>query len=222
MTLDELTKELYSHVRDEWLRDTYFKIWLNGAILGIATDFLLPGLKRLEPFNLPVNTSGWLFDMPEVFHKKVFQCRTTAWARVYVLDCIADLDVLDISHAKTGTAITHVAVDVERRKLGVYPRANDTARLWFFDKPPVLDLPGDKLLCIPEGFQRRVVIPKAIVIAYPHLQDMGVQPPHPSLKFWEDKYSEGLYGDPKGDIGMVHYLAAQQPLRVHLGRQHLP
>jgi hypothetical protein len=160
--------------------------------------------------------------MPEVFCKKVFKVRTAAWGQVFRLDCLADLDALDEDHDTIGTAITHVAIHTERRKLGYYPRADDTARLWFFDKPTVLDLPKDPLTCIPEAYQRSVVIPKAIIIAYPHLQDMGVQTPNPSLTFWQSEYSKGLYGSPKGEIGMVHYLAAQQPIRVHLGRQHLP
>lgn len=222
MTLDQLTTELFAHVRDEWLRDNYFKTWINDAILGIATDFDLPALERIEPFNQPTLASTWLVDMPEIFCKRVSKCRNVAWNKVHVLDCMADLDVLDEDHNETGTAITHIAVNQERRKLGYYPKAADTARLWFFDKPPVLDQPNDPLTCIPEAYQRRVVIPKAILIAYPHLQDMGVQTPHPSLAFWHGEYSKGLYGSPKGDIGMVHYLATLRPIRVHLGRQHLP
>jgi len=221
MTLQEIINELFAHVRDDYLRDNFFKAWINSAILSIATDFDLPALKRAMPFNHPVNSTTWLVDMPEVFHKKLFKARNVDFNMVYVLDCLADLDVLDEDHSETGTAITHVAVDTEKRKLGYFPMADDTARLWFFDKPTVLDLPADPLTCIPEPFQRRVVIPKAILICYPHLQDMGMQSPHPSLNFWEGEYSKGLYGSPKGEIGMVHYLAAQTPPRVHLGRQHL-
>ena len=222
MTLEELTKELFAHVRDEWLRDNYFKSWINDAILKIATEFDLPALKRIEPFNLPVNSSTWLVDLPEVFCKKVFKVRTAAYGTVFLMDCLADLDVLDEDHDTVKSTFTHVAIHTERRKLGYYPKADDTARLWFFAKPAVLDLPRDPVTCIPEAYQRSVIIPKAIIIAYPHLQDMGVQTPNPSLTFWQSEYSKGLYGSPKGEIGMVHYLAAQQKPRVHLGRQHLP
>lgn len=222
MTLQELINELFAHVRDDWLRDNYFKGWINDAILKIASEFDLPALKRDQPFNLTTTTTAWQASLPEIFHKKIFKVRNFAYGRVFVLDCMADLDVIDEDHDVTGTAITHVAFNTEKRTLGYYPKSDDTARLWFFDKPAVLDLPGDRLTCIPDQYQRAVVIPKAICIAYPHLQDMGVQTPHPSLAFWQTEYSKGLFGTPKGDIGMVHYLAAQQPLRVHNGRQHLP
>jgi len=222
MTLAELAFELFAHVIDEWLRDNFFKAWINDAILKIATEFDLPALKRIEPFNLPVASTGWLAALPEVFCKKVFKVRTSAWGKVHLLDCVADIDALDEDHDTTGDAITHVAIHTERRMLGYYPKADDTARLWFFDRPTPLDLPNDPLTCIPEAYQRSVVIPKAVIIAFPHLQDMGVQTPNPSLTFWHSEYSKGLYGSPKGEIGMVHYLAAQQKPRVHLGRQHLP
>jgi len=222
MTLTELIAEIYELVRDDHLKANYFKTWINDAILAIATDFHLPALKRLEPFNLPVNAAAWLFDLPECFHKKVFQARNSSWNRITILDSIADLDRKDVDHDETGPAVTHIAVDEMKRKVGVYPKAADTVRLWFYEKPEVLDLDADTLVCIPAQFQRRVVVPRVIMTAYAHLQDMGVDAPHQSLAFWEKEYAKGLYGFPQGEIGMVHYLATLKPLRFHGGSNPLP
>jgi hypothetical protein len=220
MELRELMDEIYLHVRDDHLKENFFKAWINEAILAIATDNRLPALKRNEPFNLPVNTGAWLYDLPEVYHQGFVKCRNLNWDTVTILGSLDDLDSWDIDHDETGEAITHVAV--RDRKLGVFPKANDTARLWFSNKPEVLDLPTDRIICIPEQFQRRVIIPKVVILAFPIIMDMGVDMPHKSLAYWQGKYSEGLFGSPKGEIGMVPWLAAQRPPRRHGGRQPLP
>jgi hypothetical protein len=220
MTLQELTDEIALHVRDDYLKENFFKGWINDALLAIATDNRLPALKRNEPFNLPVNPGAWLYDLPEVYHHGLFRCRNLAWAPVTLLDTISDLDSWDIDHDETGDEITHAAV--WGNKLGVYPKANDTARLWFQNKPEVLDVPENRVVCIPEQFQRRVIIPKVIIQAFPIITDMGVEMPHKSLSYWQQKYSEGLFGSPRGEIGMVPWLAIQKPIRRHGGRQPLP
>ena len=220
MTLQELMDEIVLHVRDDYLKENFFKGWINDALLAIATDNRLPALKRNEPFNLPVNTGAWLYDLPEVYHHGLFRCRNLAWAPVTILDTISDLDSWDIDHDEAGDEITHVAV--WGNKLGVYPKANDTARLWFQNKPEVLDVPENRVVCIPEQFQRRVIIPKVIIQAFPIITDMGVDMPHKSLSYWQQKYSEGLFGSPRGEIGMVPWLAIQKPIRRHGGRQPLP
>jgi len=220
MTLQELQNELFTHVRDEYLRDNYFKAWLNEAIRALAKQFDLPALKLKEPFNHPVNTGAWLYDMDESFCHKVFKARNVNWNTVTILDNTEYLDAKDIDHDETGDEITHIAVD--GRVMGVYPKANDTVRLWFFERPGYLDLPTDPCTCIPDEFQRSVIIPKAVLKAYPVLQDLGVSIPDNALAYWTAQLSIGLYGSPQGEIGMVHWLAAQEPLRKTGGRDPLP
>jgi hypothetical protein len=58
MTLEELTRELFAHV-DEWLRDNYFKSWINDAILKIATEFDSPGAEENRAVQ-PAGRLNWL------------------------------------------------------------------------------------------------------------------------------------------------------------------
>jgi len=220
MTLQELENEIYLHVRDDYLKVNFFKAWINEAILVIATENHLPALERSVPFNLSVTTAAWLYDLPEVYLKGLVKCRNKDWQPVTILRDHSDLDTRDIDHDETGEAITHVAV--KDRKLGIFPKANDTARLWFCDKPEVLDMPNDPVVCIPPQFQRRVIIPKVVIIAFPVIMDMGVDMPHKSLTYWQGEYSNGLYGSPRGEVGMVPWLVAQRGVRRHGGRQPLP
>lgn len=219
MQLQEIENEVHLHIRDAYL-STFYKTWINDALLLLATEYDFPALKRKSPFGLPVNTGAWLYDLPDEFLKDVFKCRNVDWKTVYILDSIQDLDAKDIDHDETGDAITHIAVD--GRVLAVFPKADDTARLWWFDKPDYLDLPTDSPIFIPSQFHRSVVVPKTIIMAYPAIQDMGISEPVASLKFFEMKLSEGLYGRPGGEIGMVHWLADQEPLRRTGGRESLP
>lgn len=218
MTLREIMEELSQHVRDETLRDIFFKKWINDAVLGLAEEFQLPALKLLEPHNMPVNSSTWLHALPETFHKELFKCRSVDWGRVGILSSVSALDELDPDHDEVEATVRFVAVSEEHRNLAIFPKADTTVRLWFYRKPEVLDSEEDRLTCIPEAYQRRVLIPKVIVDAFPMIQDMAVQPPGPSIGYWRTKYSEGLFGSPKGEIGMIPYLAARNAPRVHLGR----
>lgn len=221
MTLQELMDELFEHVRDEFLRDNFFKKWINDAVLGIATECFLPELELIEPHNLPIDSSTWLHSLPENYHKELFRAATVNYEPVGVLQSVSSIDRLDPDHDQIEDHVSFTAVHTARRKLAVFPRATTTIRLWYYEKPPVLDLPEDSLTCIPEPYQRRVIIPRLIIDAYPQLQDMAVQQPGPSIKHWQVEYARGLFGTPKGDIGMVNYIASQTPPRVHLGSQHL-
>lgn len=221
MTLQELMDELYELVRDECLRDAFFKKWINAAVLGIASDFDLPALELIEPYALPITSDNWLHNLPDSYHKKLFRAAAVDYADIGVLGTVAEVDRLDPDHDEVEDYVSFVAAHDERRKLAVFPKSTTSVRLWFYEKPEVLDLEDDPLTCIPDQYQRQVLLPRLIIDIYPSLQDMAVQAPGPSIAHWQRQYSRGLFGVPKGDVGMINYLAAQRPPKVHLGRQHL-
>jgi hypothetical protein len=107
-------------------------------------------------------------------------------------------------------------------KLGVYPLANDTLYLWYYQKPdPLLD-DGDSPRWMPEAYHYRVIVPKIIIKNFQLLQDLIKDAPHQSLAYWEEQYRKGLYGEPRGDIGLINFLARCKKPRRHGGRNPLP
>lgn len=220
MTLADLMEELETIVVDDSLAP-FYKRWINEAILEIATDFDLPALRLIEPVEFPVTESDWLYDAPENFHKKLFRAVDSSYNPIKVCRTIDTLHDLDIEHTETGEHLTHLAV--QDRKIGTYPKATETARLWFYELPDPLENPEDPVTCIPEAYQPRVIIPKLVVKNFKLLQDMVVAPPHQSILFWQEEYRQGLYGSPRGDIGLIYYLVKERGgPRRHGGRDPLP
>lgn len=223
MTLEELRTVLYEHVRDEYLRDNFFDRWLNMAVLRLAKEFLLPALRRLEPYSFTINTTNWLYTLPDEFLKMVFKIMNTDYSYVTILDHLDQIDSMNPAHDDTYDYVTYAAVDVEQRKLAIYPKPTTTTtlHLWYYTKPVVMEADSDSPTCIPEVYHETVLVPRVIIDAFPMIQDMAVQQPGPSLQYWRTVYREGLFGSPKGEVGMLNYLASLKKPRISLGPQHL-
>jgi hypothetical protein len=63
-----------------------------------------------------------------------------------------------------------------------------------------------------------VIIPKVVTKNFRALQDMVIAAPHQSIMFWQEEYRQGLYGSPRGDIGLLNFIAREKPPRRHGGR----
>ena len=219
MNLEELKSELSLIVMDSSL-ETHFTDWINNAILEIAKDFSLPALKLKEPVTLSTTESDWLYDLASSYHKNLYKCADGDWNKVTVRRDLDDIDSLDIDHDDTGSLVTDVAV--RDAKIGIYPMADDTLRLWYYEKPTDLADNGDELICIPADYHYRVVVSKVVVRNYHLLMDMSTNPPHRSLSWWRNNYSEGLFGVPGGDIGLINCLARDRKPKRRGGKCPLP
>jgi len=227
MNLGELEAALSLIVQDKSL-EPYFKDWINNAVLELATDYELPALKLLTPYSMPVDTSTWLHPLPGDcnYLKLLFRCANGDWGRVHVehqgkpID-ISYLDHRDIDHDETGDHVTHAAVadTGDKQYLGIFPLATEILKLWFYQKPALLDKPEDVPVCIPAAFHERVILPRVIIKNYQLLQDQVENFDPKGLQYWDGKFKEGLYGSPMGTIGLINYLLkAQGGPRRHGGR----
>lgn len=228
--LSDITAALALVVGDPRLAD-FAQSWVNEAVFDIATEIDLPRLKIAEPAPVTVTTAGWLFDVPEDYHKGLFACENSTRDMLGVSMrhpqgqrfSIEDINALDSDHDETATNVDTVAICDEKRKLAVYPKANDTLYLWFFEKPENLDSENSRLVCIPRPYVWKVLIPKLVIRNFEVLVDMMVDMSDRPLLYWERKYREGLYGSEGGDIGMLNYFAKQKGKpRRHGGRDSLP
>jgi hypothetical protein len=221
MTLAELMEELETIVVDDSLSQ-FYKRWINEAILEIASDFHLPALRLIEPVSLPVTVADWLYDAPDNFHKNVFRAADSAGCPIGICRTIDGLHSLyhDVAHSRTEDHVTHLAV--QDRKIGIFPRAEESIYLWFCEKPAPLDKPDDEVTCIPAPFQPRTIIPKLVIKNFRLLQDLVVNPPHQSILFWQEEYKTGLHGSARGEIGLINYLAMEKGPRRYGGRDPLP
>lgn len=213
MNLARLKEELMVVIRDPSL-EPYFANWLNDAVNEIATDFDLPYLRLLSPVDFTVTTATWLYDPPATYHKKLFKARDSDWTNIYVCKRWEELDALDIDHDETGDHVTTVGVTEEAQKIGVYPLANETIKLWYYKLPIDMTDEDDEPDCIPAQFRGRILVSKVVIKNFKLLQDLMVQTPHQSLLWWEEEFRRGLYGSPRGDIGMINFFAkARKPKR---------
>ena len=215
MTLAELMEEIGNIVVDSSL-EPFYKRWINEAILEVAADFALPALRLNEPVSLPVTTSAWIYDAPATYQKQLFRAADSVFTPIRILPDLDSLDERDLDHDETDSHVTHLAV--RDRKIGVFPKAAESIKLWFYKFPTLLKDPDDVPTCIPTAYHSRVIIPKVVVKNFRALQDMVIEAPHQSIMFWQEEYRQGLYGAPRGDIGMINYLAREKPPRRHGGR----
>jgi hypothetical protein len=207
MNLGEMEQRLALIVRDSSLEPEFARM-INDAILELAADFDLPALKLLTPVNLPVTADNWIYPLPENYHKKLFKVMDSDWSPVGIVRSVDDLDKLDPDHDETDTHVTRVAVHDTgvTKSLCVYPKAGDTLRLWYYEKPAVLTDPEDSPDCIPHEFQERVIFPKIIIKNFQLLLDQVENPDFKSLQYWEGKQREGLYGSAAGPIGFINWI----------------
>lgn len=220
MNLAALEAELGLIVQDSSLQP-YFRDWLNQAVEELAADFCLPSLRVMEPYPLGVYKSQWLYNLPDNYQKGLFRvCRGPDKTPVTILQDMAYLEALDINHIATGNQVTKVAVS--GRQIGVYPLADDTLWLWYYRQPVPMENPEDEPDGIPVPYRARVLIPKVVIKNFRLLQDLMTQPPHQSLAWWTEEYRNGLYGSPRGEIGLLNFFAREKRPRRHGGRDPLP
>jgi len=222
MTRGELKAELALLISDDSL-DVYFDTWIYDAVMKIAADFELPGLKLYEPNTLTTTTSDWLYDMPAtdpVFHKKCFKCRNENGDKLTILNTIAVIEELDYDHDETGDNVTNIAV--EYNKIAIFPKANDVLSLWYYKKPQDVTDDNGEFTCILPEFHETVLLPKVVLRGFEKIEDMAINPPHKGILYWKDKYREGLYGTKGGDIGFIHFLAKLKGVRKYGGHNPLP
>jgi len=187
---------------------------LNDTILELAADFELPALRLLDPIPLTVDDSKWLWPMPDSFHKKLFRAANsslTLWGHVHIHHDIEDLTRRNQAHDITGPHVTDVAAAMQGEAwfLGIYPLplVPNILPLWFYRKPAVLKLPAHVPDCIPPEYHYRVIVVKTILRNFRLFTDAIEDGPMKSITYWEELYRRGLYGEPRGDIGLVNYLA---------------
>jgi hypothetical protein len=210
MNLGELEAALDLSVQDKSLRGHYAQ-WLNTAILELAAALELPALKTTTPASIVCTTAAWLFALPADFLKKPFRCADSNYDEIKIYRTLEYLDLLDLDHdevAETDGHITQVAVT--DTQIGVYPKANETIYLWYYKKPTLLTSASDVPICIPGAYHDRVIIAKATLKAYEHLQDQVENFDTKGLQYWQGKLAAGLRGSPVDGPGLVHYLSKIQ------------
>jgi hypothetical protein len=223
MNLGQMQAELSLIIKDASLQP-FLTDWINNAILEVAADFELPPLKLVDPVDLEVDTSAWLWLLPDDFHKKVFRVQ---WQdsdgvlhRVHIVEHIDHLSGRD--HTLTADAVAEVVETVQgnRHYLGIHPLADNTLKVWYYRLPTTLSDPGDTCDCIPPGFERRVIYPKLIIQNYQFIVDLVLDFPvtNGPLQYWQAELAKGLYGA-SGQIGLLNFFGkTQNRPRRHGGR----
>ena len=209
MNLGELEAALDLSVQDRSLR-RYYAQWFNTALLELAAAYELPALKTVTPTSIVCTTATWLFPLPADFlklipGKKGFSgCADSDYNEVRIYRTLEYLDRLDMDHDDTGDHVTMVAVT--DTQIGVYPKANETIHLWYYKKPTALARASDVPTCIPEAYHARVILAKATLKAYEHLQDQVENFDTKGVQYWTGKLTSGLNGSRADGPGLVQYL----------------
>ena len=213
MNLEAMLTYLGALVRDPKIPPGLTQM-LNDTILELASDFELPALKLLDPVPLTVDDTKWLWPMPDSFHKKLFQVRNsslTPWGHVHIHHDIEDLNRRNPEHDSTAANVSTVAAGMQGEAwyLGIYPlpTIQNILELWFYRKPALLTLPADVPDCFPPEYHERVILPKCVIKNFRFFTDAIEDGPMTSLTYWEELYRRGLYGESRGDVGLVNYLA---------------
>jgi hypothetical protein len=212
MNLGELERAVKRALQDRSLEEFYVA-WINNAILELAADFELPALKVRTPVPLTTTTSDWLYDLPSDFHKNLFRCADSNYNEIRRYRTLDYLDGLDIDHDETGdhpTAVAWTEGGDDGSQIGIYPMADDTLYLWYYQKPTVLVKPTDIPTCIPTAYHSRAILPKAILKGFEHLQDQVENFDQKGLAYWQQKLMGGLRGSPVEGVGLIKYLSKIQ------------
>ena len=154
-----------------------------------------------------------------IYQKKLFKVLSQDWdgAEVTVYNSFRPIEEQDYDHDDTGEYVE--ALGVEDKQIAIYPMAVDVLQMWFYRRPVDMTLDYELPDGIPEEYHRRVILPKIALQNFEIIQVMALNEPQRTLKYWHDKYEEGLYGTPRGDIGMIRYLAKfKGGPKVHGGR----
>ncbi len=216
MNLGEMTDELGMIVQDNGKLRTLLTPWINNAILEVANDYDLPPLALVDPVPLEVDTSKWLWPLPDNFHKRLFMCKHQHRSgnyrdhRVHIYKEIRRLEGRD--HNFVGERVREVAVAMQGGSpkgdnyyLGIHPLAAETLDLWFFQKPAILKQSGDISDCIPPGFERRVIFPKVIIQNYNYIVDQTQNFDLRPIQYWQTELRKGINGAPGEGIGLLAF-----------------
>ena len=224
MNLGEMKAELSMIIEDARL-EPLLTGWINNAILEVANDYDLPPLRLVDPLEFGVDTSKWLWALPDNFHKNLVHCRwldTDGKLRhVHVHSHINRLE--QRNHTVTGDHVRDVAVAVQGNDhyLGIHPLATDTLELWYYRKPTVLVKDANVCDCIPPGFEARVIYPKLIIKNYQFIVDQVVDFPivQGPFQYWQGELNRGLFGGRGLSIGLIPYFIKNyDPPRIRGGR----
>src|SRR5208337_5109205 len=198
--------------------DTSFSLvdFINNAILELAADIDLPTLKTLRHVDFSVTDDNWMFSAPDTFHKKIFRAldsrdnmiRHSSQRKPLGFDYLENLYAIYHHHHHAPHVRVVASADTGGLKyIGVFPRANETIKLWFYQKPPVLEEPDDECFCIPPEYHDRVLISKAVLIAHENLTDLVENlGPSKQQNYWLGRLADGLNGRVGGSIGLINYL----------------
>lgn len=146
------------------------------------------------------------------YHKKLFQAVDSDYNYLRIPSHnnsfrFENLDRLDIDHDETSTHVTHLAISEDATKVGIYPKASEILRLWFFKQPTPMTDGSDEPSCIPEAFRKPLLVSKVVLKNFKMLQDLMVSPPHQSLTWWQNEYA-------MADMNLINHLAMQKrPMR---------
>jgi hypothetical protein len=158
-----------------------------------------------------------------IYQKKLFKVLTNGFdgAEVTLYNSFRPIEEEDYDHDDTGDYVE--VIGIEDKQIAIYPMADDVLQMWFYRRPVDMTAQSDVPDGIPEEFHRRVILPKVGLQNFEIIQTMALNAPQGTLKYWQDKYEEGLYGTPRGDIGMIRYLAKfKRGPKVHGGRDPIP
>ena len=192
-------------------------------MLELAGQFEIPALRLRTPATLTTVNTEWLYNMSAavhvttgyVFHKIVFRIASATKTRgFYLNDTLSALDAVDYLHATTGAAVTRLAV--EGSTVGIYPKAPDSLKVWFYRKPIEMDDPTDEPDGMTPEFSYRVLIPMVILKAfrvYPELVSEGDGDNSRSVVWWSERLRAGLVGD-GAQIGWLDAIRKESPLAV--------
>lgn len=227
MNLLDLKKELKQILRDPTIESS-LTFWLNDCLLELAHQFDLPGLKLKNPATLTTTTAEWLYTMRadvtppapgHTYMKHVLRATTSQFERGMVLHReIATIDQIDPDHDDTATDVHRIAVedDTDDATIAIYPKADDTIRLWYYRQPVAMVADTDVPDGIPAAFHRTVLIPKVVLRAfrvYPELALEDEASNTRALRRWEAELQRGLFGDGY-QIGMLDALAKSHLPRI--------
>ena len=211
MNLGQMQTELAFIVKSDRLKP-FLVGWINDAILDIATSYDLPPLALAEPYPLTVDTSGWLWPLPDTFHKKIFLAKWVnasdgSQHHLHVHKNPAFLR--DKDHTRIGDRVHEIAAIPQGKSfvLGVHPLADQLMYLWFFQKPAILEKPGDVCDCIPFNFIPQVIYPKLIIKNFQFIVDQVIDfsMSAGSLQYWQGELAKGLNGAPGWGTGLLGY-----------------
>ena len=207
MNLGQMEAELGMIIKDESLAPRLVG-WINDAILEVATDYDLPPLALADPYSFSVDTSNWLWPLPDIFHKKLFLVKGSE-AHHHVRVHKNPDHLIRHEHIRIGDRVHEVTVIPQGKDfmLGVHPLAVEDLNLWFYQKPAILANAGDVCDCIPFNFIPQVIYPKIIIKNYQFIVDQVIdfsftQGP---FQYWMSELAKGLNGARGQGTGLLGY-----------------